>query len=380
MKRIAILGSTGSIGINTLEIVKAHPKAFSVKALAAKTNAEALYEQARAFRPEMVCLYDKSRAADLEKRLKRHRVRVVTGEEGLCEVSTFPSVDQVIVALVGAVGLRPLFAALRAHKILGVANKEPLVIAGQLLMKEAKRSGVTVLPIDSEHSGLWQCLEGREPASVKKLILTSSGGPFRKKRGSLAKVTPREALRHPKWRMGPKITIDSATLMNKGLEVIEAANLFAVPSERIEVLIHPEAVVHALVEFVDGTHLAHLGITDMRPPIQYALSYPHRLVNHLPTLDLARIRTFHFELPDRHRFPCLELGFEASRIGGTMPAALNAANEIAVQAFLEGRTSFLGIPRTITRVLGRHRVMREPSLPDLLATDRWAREEAQSLL
>ncbi len=380
MKNIAILGSTGSIGMNTLALVRAHPDQFRVRALAAKKNAGALLAQAREFRPELVCLYDPSFAGELEKKLKPLKIRLVTGEDGLCEAATLGPVEEVIFAMVGAVGLVPLFAAIRARKSVAIANKEPLVMAGALVMKEAKRFSVSVFPIDSEHSGLWQCLEGRSSEQIKKLILTSSGGPFRRRRGSLAAITPREALRHPKWKMGPKITVDSATLMNKGLEVIEAANLFSVPANRIEVLIHPEAIIHAMVELVDGSHLAHLAVTDMRVPIQYALSYPERLVNHLPMLDLAALGGFHFEKHHTRRFPCLELGFEASRRGGTMPAALNAANEVAVESFLAKRTGFMKIPKIIEKVMCKHRVLPHPSLSDLLATDRWAREQAQEFI
>ena len=377
MKNIAILGSTGSIGESALKIVRLHADKFRVRALAAKQNAEGLFLQAREFRPDLVCLYQKEGAAELARKLKPLGVRVVTGDEGLDEVATFPGVEEVLFAMVGAIGLKPIFAAMHAHKTVAIANKEPLVMAGSLLMKEAKRLGVSVLPIDSEHSGLWQCLEGRNPASIKKLILTSSGGPFRRKKGSLAAMTPRQALRHPKWKMGPKITIDSATLMNKGLEVIEAANLFGVSADQIEVLIHPEAIIHALVELVDGSHLAHLGITDMRLPIQYALSFPERLVNHLPTLDLAQLGSFHFEKPDRRRFPCLELGYEASRVGGSMPAALNAANEVVVEAFLQKKMGFTDIPRRIEKVMRNHKVIKNPTLADVLDVDTWARSMAK---
>jgi 1-deoxy-D-xylulose-5-phosphate reductoisomerase len=250
-------------------------------------------------------------------------------------------------------------------------------MAGKLIMREIKKHKVSVFPIDSEHSALWQCLEGRPAESIKKLILTSSGGPFRKKKGSLNKITLREALKHPKWKMGPKITIDSATLMNKGLEVIEASNLFNMPPEKIEVLIHPEAIIHGLVEFVDGSHLAHLGITDMRLPIQYALSYPERLVNHLPMLDLVNLESLHFEKPDERRFPCLGLGYEASRAGGSMPAVLNAANEVAVAQFLLRQIGFMDIPKIIEKVMKKHRVLPDPSLADLLEADAWARQQAE---
>ncbi len=379
MKNIAILGSTGSIGLSTLNIVRAHPEHFRVKALAAKKNADLLFEQAREFRPEVVCLYENQYAAALEKKLRKLRIRVVTGAEGLCALGTLASVDQIIFAMVGAVGLAPLFEAVKAGKSVAIANKEPLVMAGALLMETARQNRVRVIPIDSEHSGLWQCLEGRPQETIKKLILTSSGGPFRKKKGSLANVTPAQALRHPKWKMGPKITIDSATLMNKGLEVIEAVNLFKVPCEKVKVLVHPEAVIHALVEFLDGSHLAQLGVTDMRLPIQYALSYPARL-DSLPSLDFTKVGALHFEEPDRKRFPCLELGYEASREGGSMPAVLNAANEVAVEAFLEGEIFFPGIPKIIEKVIRQHKKIKTPGLADLMEADQWARQQAKELL
>ncbi|HTL48886.1 MAG TPA: 1-deoxy-D-xylulose-5-phosphate reductoisomerase [Verrucomicrobiae bacterium] len=379
-KNIAIMGSTGSVGVNTLKIVRTHPEKFKVRVLAAKKNDEILVEQALECRPEMVCLFDPAAAARAEQKLKRHRIRVVSGIDGLTEASTLAGVDEVIFAMVGAVGLIPIFSALRARKEIAIANKEPLVMAGSLLVREARSLGVPVFPIDSEHSGLWQCLEGHARRGIKKLVLTSSGGPFRARKGSLAGVTPAEALRHPKWKMGPKITIDSATLMNKGLEVIEAANLFEMDAGKVEVLIHPEAIVHALVEFVDGSHLAHLGITDMRLPIQYALSYPERLENHLPELDLAQLGTFHFEKPDRKRFPCLDLGYRASAAGGSMPAVLNAANEVAVEAFLNFKIGFLDIAKTIEKVMNRHTVIKNPDLSGLLQADDWARETAKGLL
>ncbi|MSR77289.1 MAG: 1-deoxy-D-xylulose-5-phosphate reductoisomerase [Candidatus Omnitrophica bacterium] len=380
MINISILGSTGSIGINTLRIVRTHPDKFRVLALAAKKSIDDLIAQAREFRPEVVCIYNPESAAKVQKELRSLKIRVVTGDEGLCEVSTLAGVQKVVFALVGAVGLAPIFAALKAKKDLAIANKEPLVIAGKLLVEEAKKTGVKILPIDSEHSGLWQCLEGQRVDMVKKLILTSSGGPFHKKKGSLTRVTPKQALNHPKWKMGAKITIDSATLMNKGLEVIEAANLFGFHPDKIEVLVHPEAVIHAMVEFVDGTHLANLAITDMRLPIQYALTYPARLMNHLPTLDLVALHRFHFERPDRKRFPCLDLGYEASQKGGSLPAVLNAANEVAVEAFLKEEISFLKIPSIIENVMKKHRLISNPGLQDLIQSDLWAREQAKEQL
>lgn len=379
-KSLSVMGSTGSIGLSTLRLVRGHPDKFVIKALAARRNTDLLIKQALEFRPELVCVFDEDKALETERVLRKHRIRVVTGIDGLKTAASLEAVDEVLFAMVGAVGLIPIFAALRARKAVAIANKEPLVMAGQLLMREAKKLGVPVFPVDSEHSGLWQCLEGRAPESVHRLILTSSGGPFRARRGSLAGVTPAQALKHPKWKMGPKITIDSATLMNKGLEVIEAANLFDVPADKIEVLIHPEAIIHAIVEFIDGSHLAQLGVTDMLLPIQYALSYPERITNDLARLDFAAHKAFHFEKPDLKRFPCLALGYEASRAGGSMPAVLNAANEIIVEAFLQKKIGFLDIPVKLRKVMIKHRVIHQPGLEDLLEADLWARKQAEAVL
>lgn len=379
MKQIAVIGSTGSIGVNTLRVARAHPESFSVVALAAKQNAKRLLEQAKVFRPKLVCLYDTEQASWLRAHLKPLRIRLVTGDEGLIEASTFGQAQQIIFAIVGAAGLRPMVRAIESGKAVAVATKEPLVMGGELLRKLAARSGTQIIPIDSEHSGLWQCLEGRSKDTVKKLILTSSGGPFFRRKGNFRNITVKEALKHPRWKMGPKITIDSATLMNKGLEVIEAANLFGFSADQIDILIHPEAVIHALIEFVDGSQLAQLGVTDMRLPIQYALSYPARIENSIPRLDLARLGQFHFFQPDMEKFPCLKLGIEAGRIGGTMPAVLNAANEVAVNRFLNHQIPFMSIPKTIEQVMSRHRTSQSPTLDDILDADGWAREEAERL-
>ncbi len=379
MKNIAILGSTGSIGLSTLAIVRTHPEKFSVKVLAARRNAQKLFEQASEFHPDFVCLYEPEGAEELKRKLRPLGIKVLTGTEGLLAASRYRPVEEVVFALVGAVGLLPIFEAIRAGKAVAIANKEPLVVAGDLVIKESRKHKVPIFPIDSEHSALWQCLEGRSPESIKKLILTSSGGPFHKRKGSFRSIKLSQALKHPKWKMGPKITIDSATLMNKGLEVIEASHLFQMPAHKIEVLVHREAIIHGMIEFVDGSHLAHLGITDMRLPIQYALSYPDRLMNHLPTLDFVQLHRLHFEKPDVRRFPCLELGYEASRVGRSMPAVLNAANEVAVGRFLENKINFLGIPKLIEKVMKRHQVIQNPCLEDLLQADEWARKEAEKL-
>ncbi len=379
MKKVSILGSTGSIGKNALEVVRAHAGHFKVQALAARKNVKSLAEQALEFRPEVVCIYDETLLPELRSRLSGKKIRITAGEEGLEEVSTLAGVDLFLFALVGAIGLKPIFAAVKKGKNVAIANKEPLVMAGRQLMKEAVRSGAKILPVDSEHSGMWQCLEGKSAAAVRKLILTSSGGPFREYKGSLEKVKPEQALKHPRWKMGPKITVDSATLMNKGLEVIEAANLFEMPAEKIDVLIHPESVIHAIVEFVDGSQMAHMGITDMRLPIQYAFTYPERL-DSLPRLDLAGMGRFHFDKPDARRFPCLRLGYEAAYQGGSMPAVLNAANEVAVEAFLEKKIPFMHIPKVIEKTMRKHSAVSAPSIESLLETDAWAREFAKDLL
>lgn len=379
MKRISILGSTGSIGKSALQILRAHPNHFKVEALAANQNAAELAQQALEFKPSMVCLFDPFRAGELKARLAGKKIKIVTGPDGLDEAASLPGADLVLFAIVGAIGLRPIFAAVKKGKNVAVANKEPLVMAGRQLMAEAAKRGVSIFPVDSEHSGLWQCLEGKKAGSIRKLILTSSGGPFREFKGSLTKVKPEQALKHPRWKMGPKITIDSATLMNKGLEVIEAVNLFNMPAAQVDVLVHPESVIHAIVEFVDGSQLAHMGITDMRLPIQYAFTYPERL-DSLPSLNLAELRSFHFEKPDSKRFPCLELGYEAIRRAGSAPAVLNAANEVAVESFLKNEISFTQIPKIIENTMLKHRTVRHPELEDLIESDRWARLFAKELL
>ncbi|MDI3280695.1 MAG: 1-deoxy-D-xylulose-5-phosphate reductoisomerase [Bacillota bacterium] len=381
MKRIAVLGSTGSIGRQTLEVVAAHPERLQVVALAARRNVRLLEEQVRTFRPSRVALQDKAAAAELRTRLSDLEVQVLAGEEGLEEVARGPA-DQVVSALVGAAGLAPTLAALRAGISVALANKESLVMAGGLIKREAERSGAGIIPVDSEHSAIWQSLRGEPREHVRKLILTASGGPFlRTPPEAMARVRPQEALRHPRWEMGAKITVDSATLMNKGLEVIEAHWLFDQPFERIEVLIHPESIVHSLVEMIDGSVLAQLGRPDMRLPIQYALSYPERWEGRVqPRLDLAAVGALHFEVPDAERFPCLRLAYQAGRLGGTAPAVLNAANEVAVHAFLEERIPFLAIPRVVEHCLERHEVEAAPELEGILGADEWARREARRMV
>ena len=374
-KKIVVLGSTGSIGINTLRVITRLRNRFQIVALAAKENINLLEKQIRKFHPEVIALANKKSAQELRGRFKN--MKVLDGEEGLIEVARLKEADLVVSAIVGASGLIPTLEAIRAGKRVALANKEALVMAGEIIMNAAHKRGVDILPIDSEHSAIFQCLKGERKREVSRIILTASGGPFlRLSFSRLKSVTPQEALRHPTWEMGKKITVDSATLMNKGLEVIEAHHLFGIDIDRIEVVIHQEAIVHSLVEFVDGTMLAHLGTPDMRLPIQYALTCPERLPNPLKGLDLVKIKKLTFQKPDTKRFPCLKLAYKAARIGGAAPAVLNAANEIAVSLFLKRKVGFMEIPEMIEKVLKRHKPIKNPTLSEILKADAWAREKA----
>lgn len=378
MKKVAILGSTGSIGLNTLDMLdNALSSEFEVCGLAAKENLDLLYEQILRYKPAVACLIDEKKAEELRERVKASasEVEIFSGQEGLVRVATHKEADVVVTAVVGAAGLIPTLEAIRRGKRIALANKETLVMAGEIVMTEAKKSGSEILPVDSEHSAVFQCLQGRDPSEVKRIILTASGGPFRGQ-NDLSTITPKEALAHPTWKMGDKVSIDSATLMNKGLEVIEACYLFGLPPARVSVLIHPQSIIHSMVEFTDGSHLAQLGIPDMRIPIAYALTYPRRLPNKLDKLDLAEIGSLTFEAPDIGRFPCLGLAYRAVESGGTMPAVLNAANEIAVEQFLKEKIGFLDIPKIIREVMRRHNKSEGNSLEEVLAADTWAREEA----
>ncbi len=374
-KKVVVLGSTGSIGVNTLKVIEGLRNRFQIIGLAARKNIELLEKQIRKFHPEVVALADKKSAQELRGRFKS--MKVLDGEEGLIEVARLKEADLVVSAIVGASGLIPTLEAIRAGKRVALANKEALVMAGEIIMSEAHKKGVKILPIDSEHSAIFQCLKKERRKKVSRIILTASGGPFLNYSLSRLKlVTPQEALRHPTWEMGKKITIDSATLMNKGLEVMEAHHLFGIDIDRIEVVIHKEAIVHSLVEFVDGTILAHLGVPDMRLPIQYALSYPERLPNPLKRLDLVKIKKLTFQKPDTRRFPCLKLAYEAARIGGTAPTVLNATNEVAVSLFLKRKIRFIEIPKMIEKILKQHKPIKEPTLNEILKADAWARREA----
>lgn len=376
MKRLAILGSTGSIGRNTLAIVEAFPERFRAVALTARRNVALLAEQAARLHPELAVVADESAARDLEERLGKHPgVQVLWGPEGYRAAAAHPEADMTVTAVVGAAGLLPTLAAIDAGKDIALANKETLVVAGSLVMQRAAARGVRLLPVDSEHSAIFQCLEGHPREGVERLLLTASGGPFRTLAAErFAAIRPADALHHPTWRMGAKITIDSATLMNKGLEVIEAHHLFEMPVERIEVVVHPQSIVHSMVAFVDGALLAQMGRPDMQGAIAYALSYPQRLPLPQSRLDVAGLAALAFEPPDLERFPCLGLAFAAARHGGSAPAVLNAANEIAVEAFLSGRLAFPGIARVVDATLQEHDPRSRPELADLLEADRWARE------
>jgi len=378
VKNISILGSTGSIGQSALSVVDAHPDRLAVVGLAAGENVERLVEQATRYRPRIVAM---SSAAALDQ-LKTCPLPAGTsvagpGREGLVAVASHPDADLVLCASSGTDGLEAVLAAIECGKTIALANKEVLVMAGGIVTEAARRRGVTILPVDSEHNAIHQCLHKRDASELKRLVLTASGGPFRGRTASeLTEVSAADALKHPTWRMGRKITIDSATLMNKGLEVIEAHWLFGIRADQIDVVIHPQSVVHSMVELVDGSIIAQLGVTDMRLPIQYAFSYPERWRAPLPSLDLARAGRLEFETPDTDAFPCLRLAYRALEAERSLPVVLNAANEVAVSRFLEGRLSFTGIPRVIEQTLEAHRPSDVTTLAEVRAVDRHAREHA----
>jgi len=378
MKQVVILGSTGSIGCNTLRVVEAFSGEFSVAGLGAGTNIELLAEQIERFRPRVVSVGSEEHADKLRRELKARNVlelpSIGIGVDGLCEVATVDGAEIVIGAVVGALGLLPTYCALEMGRRVALANKETLVVAGELMTRAAEKSGAELLPVDSEHNALHQCLRGERRQELKRLILTASGGPFRNaSREEIEHATPAQALKHPTWRMGAKITIDSATLMNKGLEVIEARWLFNCSADEIDIVVHPQSVVHSMVEMIDGSIIAQLGVTDMRHAIQYALTSPDRRSSPLPPLDLATLSKLEFFTPDADKFPCIKLAYRALRTGGTMPAVLNAANEVAVAAFLEERVKFGDIPRLIEAACDVHQVQPATNLDAVLAADKWAR-------
>jgi 1-deoxy-D-xylulose-5-phosphate reductoisomerase len=383
VKKISILGSTGSIGISTLEVIRQFPERFQAVALSAGNNIELLKQQVLEFHPSFVAVLNEELAQRLQQSLigSGQKPVIVFGSEGYELVATLPEVHTVVSSIVGAAGLLPTLAAIRAGKHIALANKETLVVGGKLVMDLAACKGVQILPVDSEHSAIFQALQGNQKKSLKRILLTASGGPFfRKSPEELADVTPEAALKHPNWSMGSKVTIDSATLMNKGLEVIEARWLFDTPVEQIAVHIHPESIVHSMVEYIDGSVIAQMGIPDMKIPIAYALSYPERLPVSSPQLDLFRIEKLTFYPPDQEKFPCLRLAYEACKAGSTMPAVLNASNEVAVCAFLNKQIKLPQIPEIIEAVMHAHEVAKDMDLNAVIDADRWARNKARQMI
>jgi len=377
MKNVVLLGSTGSIGTSTLKVAEDLPEEIRLIGLAAGNNLELLLEQTRKHQPQAVSIHAPEKAKQLQATLGT-KTEVHAGDEGLIKLATLPGADIVLIAIVGTAGLQPPLAAIRAGKDIPVASKEILVMAGEIVMSEARRHGVRVLAVDSEHSAIFQCLDGKPPASVRKLWLTASGGPFRQTpKGEFPTITVERALKHPSWVMGRKITIDSATLFNKGLEMIEARWLFDIEMPRVAVVVHPQSVVHSMVEFVDGSMLAQLSTPDMCLPIQYALTYPERSRSERVQTNLAKLGTLTFEEPDVERFPALSLARRAGEVGGTLPAVLNAANEVAVEAFVNRKINFPEIPELVGRTMARHELVEHPNLDEILHADRWARAEAQ---
>jgi len=379
MKRIAILGSTGSIGRNALAVIRNFPDKFKICALSAHSKVEILYRQLKEFRPACLCLHDHRAAGILGPRLRR--TRLFQGEQGLLKMLEEANCDMVLLAVTGSSALLPLLKAIDLKYDIALANKEALVMAGRIIMRSAEEKKVKIVPIDSEQSAIWQCLEGEDKKKIKRIYLTASGGPFRlKDKSELKKISILQALRHPRWKMGKKISVDSANLMNKGLELIEAMHLFGVEANKIKIVVHPQAIIHSMVEFIDGVVLAQLSVTDMRIPIQYALSYPERLKGNSREIDFYKLKNLDFEKPDFRRFPCLALALEVADTQGTLPCVLNAANEVSVDKFLKGKLSFLKIPQVLKRVLDNHRNIGNPGLKEILAADSWARQEAERVI
>lgn len=378
-KKLVILGSTGSIGESALRVVDAFPTRFQVVGLAVQRNVERALQQASRFDVKRIAVADPESARQCRE-LAPSDIKVLSGPEGLEELASLDETDMVVAAIVGIAGLKPVLAALQHGTDVALATKEALVVAGRMVISACEESGARLLPVDSEHSAIFQCLDGKPANHVRKIILTASGGPFAEKPDvDFDNVTVAEALKHPRWNMGQKVTVDSATMMNKGLELMEAHWLFNVSLERIDVLVHPESIVHSIVEFVDGSMLAQLSVSDMRFAIQYALTYPERIDGMLPSLDLAALGSLHFSEPDANRFPCLRLARTAAMEGGTMPAVLNAANEIAVQQFLDGNLPFSGIWRLVEKVMDAHTLQSDPDLEDIFSADSWARKAGSNI-
>lgn len=380
MKKISLLGSTGSIGTNVLDVIERNPEKFQILSMSAGSNVDLFAKQIRKFKPRVVALFDSKKIPTLKEQIADLDIEILSGEEGTIAVATLPEADVVVSGVMGSAGLLPAIHALKAGKNLALANKETLVIAGELVLREAKKTNSQIIPIDSEHSAIFQVLNGEKKERIKKIILTASGGPFRTfSLGQMETVTVKDALKHPNWDMGAKITIDSSTMMNKGLEYIEAKWLFGVNTP-VEIIVHAQSIIHSMIEFVDTSILAQLGIPDMRVPIAYALTYPDRFECDLPSLDLTTMGNLTFEAPDFERFPCLRLAIDAMEIGKTMPAVLNAANEIAVQAFLDELISYKDIAELIRMVMQNHNPSPLKELQDVLIADRWAREETTKLV
>lgn len=379
MKNISILGSTGSIGTQTLDVVRKNKEKFNILGLSGNTNIDLLEKQIEEFNPTLVAVMNEEKALELKNRLKDDKTKVVHGLDGLTAVATLEKVDVVVTSVVGMIGLVPTIKAIESKKDIALANKETLVTAGEIVMKKAKENGVSILPVDSEHSAIFQSLMGYKNEDIGRIILTASGGPFRGlKKEALENVTVKEALKHPKWNMGKKISIDSATLMNKGLEVIEAKWLFDLDENQIDVVIHPQSIIHSMVEYKDHSVISQMGNPDMRVPIQYALTYPERIKNDYEKLDLVKISALTFEEPDIETFPCLQLAYEALRIGGSMPTVLNAANEVLVELFIQEKISFYDIPRMIELCLKKHDVEYDLDVDKIIKIDGWAREFVQN--
>ena len=380
-RRISILGSTGSIGRNTLDIVARQPRAYEVTALASRSDWKTITDQAKLFKPAFITIFEEEPASRARELLKGTGIEVLNGVEGLLEAASSDKTDVVVSAIVGAAGVMPTYAAVESGKIVALANKEALVAAGELITGEAQRTGARIIPVDSEHSAVFQALMGQDPSAVRKVILTASGGPFfGKPKETLSKVTPEMALDHPRWKMGPKVTVDSATMMNKGLEIIEAKWIFDIPAERIDVLIHPQSIVHGMVEYLDGSVMAQMGIADMRIPIAFALSYPQRLDLTLDPLDLAAVGRLDFHEPDREMFPCLALAYKALEKGNGMPAIMNAANEVAVDSFLSGDLPFTGIADVVRDVMDDPPQFDDQTLSGVLRGDKLARMAARNII
>ena len=383
MKRISILGSTGSIGTQTIEVCR-NLKDINIEAITANSNIDIVEKQAEEFRPKLIAIMNYDKAEELKERLSKttmSNIKVLSGMEGLVEAATIESAETIVVSVVGNIGIKPTYEAINCKKEIALATKEVMVSGGSLITNEAEKNGVRILPIDSEHSAIFQSLQGNSMNKIHKIILTASGGPFRgRKKDELINVTAKEALKHPNWDMGAKITIDSATMMNKGLEVIEAKWLFNVDVSQIQVVVHPQSILHSAVEYEDGAVIGQMGVPDMKVPISYALTYPNRIANNFEKLDITKVGTLTFEEPDFETFQCLDLAYSAIKTGGTMPAVLNAANEIAVAAFLKGEIGFMDIPNIIKNTMGAYTVKYNYSIDELLQSDKWGRQYAKSIL